>query len=70
MCVCVIFYFVSRYLRPKELWQRLRCCLSNNGGLLCDHSLSPSGAAGAPLFTKPSVLEPKNRETKERKSNR
>ena len=32
-CVCVIFYFVSRYLRPKGPWQRSRRCLGSNGGL-------------------------------------
>ena len=30
--MCVIFYLISRYMRPTGPWQRLRRYLSNGGG--------------------------------------
>ena len=33
----VIFYLISRYMRPEGPWQRLRRCRSNGGGLLHIH---------------------------------
>ena len=34
--MCVIFYFVSRYMRPEGPWQRLRRSGNNGGGVSMD----------------------------------
>ena len=34
VCVCVILYLISRYMRPEGPWQRLRRCLSSGSSCL------------------------------------
>ena len=46
--VCIIFYLLSRYMRPVGPWQRLRHCRSGGGGFFTypffhDRSLTEPG---------------------------
>ena len=67
-CVCVIFILYPVTCGPKSHGSGPVAAWAATVGFLCEHFLSPPGAAGADPLTQ--LPEPKNRETSERKSNR